>query len=215
MTQFRGDTLPAAPLIMAASSLNPGFFARPADLVARELIGCSLLFHGVGGVIVETEAYDEQDPASHSARGPTARNRSMFGAPGHAYLYRSYGLHWCFNIVCGVRPGAAVLVRALQPVFEIAAMRQRRGDGRDAKLCAGPGRLCAALGLDGAFDGYDLSQPPFALLPSTGSQHVLTGPRIGISRAVDVPWRFGLAGSPCLSRPFGRSGRLPQVSASP
>lgn len=150
---------------MAASSLNPGFFARPADLVARELIGCSLLFKGAGGVIVETEAYDERDPASHSVRGPTARNRSMFGAPGHAYLYRSYGLHWCFNIVCGVRPGAAVLVRALQPVFEIAAMRQRRDDGRDAKLCAGPGRLCAALGLDGAFDGYDLSQPPSRCCP--------------------------------------------------
>ncbi|KPF67684.1 3-methyladenine DNA glycosylase [Bosea sp. AAP35] len=191
------------------------FFARPADLVARELIGCSLIFKGVGGVIVETEAYDDQDPASHSARGPTARNRSMFGPPGHAYLYRSYGLHWCFNIVCGVSPGAGVLVRALHPVTGIIAMRQRRGDGPDTKLCAGPGRLCAALGLDGAWDGHDLSQPPFALLAATERQDVLAGPRIGISRAVDVPWRFGLAGSPCLSRPFGRFVKLPPGDLAP
>lgn len=200
---------------MAPGCLDLRFFARPADRVARDLIGCSLLFQGVGGVIVETEAYDAQDPASHSARGPTTRNRSMFGLPGHAYLYRSYGLHWCFNIVCGVSPGAAVLVRALQPTVGIAAMRQRRGDMPDARLCAGPGRVCAALGLDGQWDGHDLSQPPFTLFTAAGPQEVVAGPRIGISRAVDVLWRFGRAGSAYLSRPFGRAGRSPPADASP
>lgn len=178
------------------------FYRRPVESVARDLIGATLLFKGTGGVIVETEAYDHEDPASHSVRGPNFRNRSMFGPPGHAYVYRSYGLHWCLNIVCGSIPGSAALIRAIQPLVGIEEMKDRRGDLSELKLCSGPGRLCAALGIDGAWDGHNLSSPPFSIMARQASVTVIAGSRVGISKAADVPWRFGLAGSAFLSRPF-------------
>jgi DNA-3-methyladenine glycosylase len=183
------------------------FLAR-SDEVARGLIGATLLVDGVGGRIVETEAYDREDPASHSFAGPNVRNASMFGPPGRVYVYRSYGIHWCLNFVCR-EPGhgAGVLIRALEPLAGIETMRRRRGlTGAAAAdprlLCAGPGRVAQALGLGGEHDGLPLDQPPFELLPAAVSVDVVVGPRIGISKAVDQPWRFGLAGSRFLSRPF-------------
>lgn len=181
--------------------LPPGFLLRPVPLVARDLIGATLLVDGVGGLVVETEAYDRHDPASHSAAGPTARNAAMFGPPGHAYVYRSYGLHWCLNLVCGESPGAAVLIRAIEPLRDLPAMRARRGPVADRLLCSGPGRLCQALGVDRALDGARLDAPPFLLLPPAGPAAVLAGPRIGITRGAATPWRFCHAGSRFLSRP--------------
>ncbi|PSC03518.1 DNA-3-methyladenine glycosylase [Alsobacter soli] len=182
--------------------IGADYFARDAASLAHDLIGATLLFHGVGGVIVETEAYDQEDPASHSFRGPTPRNAAMFGPAGHAYVYRSYGVHWCFNIVCGPGPtGQAVLVRALEPTQGLAAMQGRRGLADPRLLCAGPGRLCQALGLSREHDGLPLTRPPFHLLPAHGRPPVLAGPRIGITKGVETPWRFALAGSPYLSRP--------------
>ncbi len=184
----------------------PPLFTLPVLDLARALVGATLLLDGVGGTIVETEAYGRRDPASHSVNGPTPRNRAMFGPPGRAYVYRSYGIHWCFNVVGGEEPGCAVLVRALEPTQGLDAMRSRRGLDDPRRLCAGPGRLCQALGLDAAHDGLPLDAPPFALLPRTEAPPLVAGPRIGISRAADLPWRFGLAGSRFLSRPFPRSG---------
>ena len=186
--------------------LPPGFLLRPVPLVARDLIGATLLVDGVGGLVVETEAYDRHDPASHSAAGPTARNAAMFGPPGHAYVYRSHGLHWCLNLVCGESPGAAVLIRAIEPLRDLPAMRARRGPVADRLLCGGPGRLCQALGVDRALDGARLDAPPFLLLPRTGAADVTAGPRIGITRGAATPWRFCLAGSRFLSRPADRTG---------
>ncbi|MCA1247259.1 DNA-3-methyladenine glycosylase [Massilia sp. MS-15] len=178
-------------------------FTQPAELVARQLIGVTVLVDGVGGRIVETEAYDREDPASHAFSGPTERNASMFGPPAHAYVYRSYGIHWCLNFVCREEGhGAGVLIRALEPVAGLDLMRQRR-DADDAwLLCSGPGKLCQALGVTRALNGMALALPPFALLPAAPGLDVVAGPRIGISKAVDVPWRFGLAGSRFVSRPF-------------
>lgn len=171
--------------------------------VARQLIGVTLLVDGVGGVIVETEAYDMDDPASHSFGGPTPRNASMFGPPGHAYVYRSYGIHWCLNFVCReAGHGAGVLIRALAPDTGLETMRERRGLPDPHLLCSGPGRLCQALGVTREMDGLRLDAPPFQLLPAAGDEPIVTGPRIGISKAVAQPWRFGLAGSRCLSKPF-------------
>lgn len=159
----------------------------------------------MGGTVVETEAYTPDDPASHSFSGPTARNAAMFGEPGRAYVYRSYGLHWCLNAVCGVdATGSAVLIRALAPTQGLDAMRERRRLERAELLCAGPGRLTEALAVTRAHDGLPLWEPPFALYGREGAAPLVVGPRIGISRAVDRPWRFGLAGSRCLSRPFPR-----------
>ena len=185
--------------------------------VARDLIGATLLIDGVGGVIVETEAYHHEDPASHSYVGPTARNASMFGAAGHAYVYRSYGVHWCLNFVCGDGDASAVLVRALQPVEGVEAMQSRRGVSEIRKLCSGPGRLSQALGVTRALDGRPLDQPPFRILGAETPATVVAGPRIGISKAVERPWRFGLAGSPFLSQPFRTQGsergtKLPSVA---
>jgi DNA-3-methyladenine glycosylase len=177
------------------------FFDRSVHEVAPELIGATLRVDGVGGPIVEVEAYDHEDPAAHGYRGRTERNASMFGPPGHAYVYRSYGIHWCLNFVCepeGV--AAAVLIRALEPVFRLDVMQLRRALDDDRLLCAGPGRLCQALGLTREHDGLPLDRPPFRLEPRTAEPEIIRGPRVGITRAADRPWRYGLAGSRYLSR---------------
>jgi len=186
--------------------LPPGFFARPADEVAPDLIGVTLLVDGVGGRIVEVEAYDQDEPASHGFRGPTERTKSLFGPPGRAYVHRSHGIHWCLNLVCG-REGraAAVLVRALEPTQGLEQMRARRGRDDPYLLCAGPGRVAQALGLTGANDGYRLDAPPFELLLGTAETDVATTPRIGITKAAELPWRFLEAHSRFVSRPRRRS----------
>jgi DNA-3-methyladenine glycosylase len=183
--------------------LGSSFFARSVHEVAPELIGCTLLVEGVGGPIVEVEAYDHEDPAGHGFRGRTERNRSMFGPPGHAYVYRSYGIHWCLNLVCeqdGV--AAAALVRALEPVHGLEQMRVRRRAEDLRLLCSGPGKLCQALAVSRGHDGLPLDRPPFELLRRDGPVEVVSGPRVGISAAADLPWRYGLAGSPFVSRAF-------------
>ena len=178
-------------------------FAVPAPTLARALIGAMLHVDGVGGRIVETEAYARDDPASHSHGGLTTRNAAMFGRPGDVYVYRSYGLHWCLNVVAGAPgEGSAVLIRALEPTHGLDRMRARRGLDDPRLLCAGPGRLAQALGIDGSHDGRRIDAPPFALQPRTAPVPIATGPRIGITKAVDHPWRYGLARSPYLSRPF-------------
>jgi DNA-3-methyladenine glycosylase len=179
------------------------FFARSVHEVAPELIGATLLVDGVGGTIVEVEAYDQDDPASHGFGGPTARTTSMFGPPGHAYVYRSYGIHWCLNLVCAPEGRAeAALVRALEPTRGLEAMRARRGLDAPRALCSGPGKLCQALGITRALDGLALDEAPFELVARESEPQLAVGPRIGITRAVEQPWRYGLAGSPFLSRRF-------------
>ena len=182
--------------------MPPASYTQPILDLARALIGCTLLVDGVGGTVVETEAYHAGDPASHSFAGPTPRNRAMWGPPGHAYVYRIYGIHWCLNVVGGTEPGAAVLVRALAPTHGRDVMRERRGTADDRLLCSGPGKLAQALAITAALDGHTLDAPPFALHPRTSEPAIVAGPRIGITRAADQPWRFGLAGSRLLSRPF-------------
>jgi DNA-3-methyladenine glycosylase len=183
--------------------LHRRFFERSVHAVAPELIGATLLFKGVGGIIVEVEAYHHTDPAAHSYGGMTERNAVMFGPPGHVYVYRSYGIHWCVNLVCEPEGSAsAVLIRALQPTEGIAAMRRRRGLREERLLCSGPGRLCQALGITRAQNGLAIDRPPFELRARTHKPEIATGLRIGISKAADRPWRYGLAGSPCLSKPI-------------
>jgi DNA-3-methyladenine glycosylase len=178
-------------------------FAGDSHVVARALIGCTLLVDGIGGRIVETEAYDRQDPASHSYSGPTPRNQSMFGPPGRAYVYRSYGIHWCLNFVCReAGHGAGVLIRALEPTHGLDEMRRRRGLDDPRLLCGGPGRVGQALGITHDFNGMRLDRRPFEVLAADRPVKVVEGPRIGISKAMDVPWRFGEAGSRFLSRRF-------------
>ena len=185
-------------------------FGRPSEEVARALIGVTVLVDGVGGRIVETEAYDRDDPASHTYSGPTLRNAAMFGPPGRAYVYRSYGIHWCLNFVCREEGhGAGVLIRALQPTHGLPTMRHRRGVEDERLLAAGPGRVGQALGVDASFNGHRLDAPPFELLAAEAAPPVLVqvGPRIGISKAVEMPWRFGEQGSRFLSRPFPAAAR--------
>jgi len=188
---------------LPTNHLKQEFFARSVHDVAPELIGATLMVHGVGGRIVEVEAYDREDPASHGFRGETPRNRSMFGPPGHAYVYRSYGIHWCLNLVCEEEgAAAAVLVRALEPTRGLDAMRERRGLEDERLLCSGPGRLCQALAVTGKYDGLALDRPPFRMLAAGDDVAGARGPRVGITRAADLPWRYWLEGSPFLSRPL-------------
>jgi len=183
--------------------LSRPFFSRSVHEVAPDLIGATLLFNDVGGRIVEVEAYHHTEPAAHSYRGPTPRNAVMFGPPGYAYVYRSYGIHWCLNFVCEPKGSAsAVLIRALEPTAGLSAMRRRRAVADDRLLCAGPGRLCEALGITNAHNGLRLDQKPFELLPRIGTADVATGVRIGLTKAADLPWRYGLKGSRFLSKPF-------------
>jgi DNA-3-methyladenine glycosylase len=192
--------MPKAPL------LRRSFFDRSVHEVAPELIGADFLFEGVGGTIVEVEAYHHADPAAHSYVGRTARNAVMFGPPGYAYVYRSYGVHWCVNFVCEAEGSAsAVLIRAIAPTAGLAIMRDRRGLEDDRLLCSGPGRLCQALAITGAQNGWPLDRPPFELRAAPQAHEIAAGPRVGITKAAEKPWRYGLKGSPFLSRPF----RLP------
>jgi len=198
--------LPSPPSSATTRALPADLFARSVHEVAPALIGVTLLVGGVGGRIVEVEAYDHEDPASHGYRGRTERNASMFGPPGRAYVYRSYGIHWCLNLVCeGEGVANAVLVRALEPTHGLEAMRERRRLDDARLLCRGPGRLCQALGVTRDHDGLPLDRPPFELLPAERPVEVLSGPRIGISRAAELPWRYGEAGSRFLSRPLRRA----------
>ncbi|HWL04671.1 MAG TPA: DNA-3-methyladenine glycosylase [Xanthobacteraceae bacterium] len=189
---------------MATRTLDRAFFDRSVHDVAPDLIGATLTVDGVGGVIVETEAYHHTDPAAHSYRGRTPRTAVMFGPPGFAYVYRSYGLHWCVNAVCEAEGSAsAVLIRALEPTQGLDTMRMRRRLDDPRLLCAGPGRLCEALGISRDHDGLALDRAPFRLAKNPAAAFkIVAGPRIGITRAADAPWRYGLAGSRFLSKPF-------------
>jgi DNA-3-methyladenine glycosylase len=174
------------------------FFDRSAPTVAADLVGAAFHIAGVGGVIVETEAYTDEDPASHSYKGQTPRNRAMFGLPASVYVYRSYGIHWCLNFVC--RAGSAVLIRALQPTTGLELMQQRRRLDNPLLLCSGPGRLCQALAVTGDLNGCLLTERPLSLTVPAERPTVTAGLRIGITKAADVPWRFGVVGSPFLSK---------------
>ncbi len=186
-----------------AERLTRSFFNRSVHEVASDLIGATLLVHGVGGRLVEVEAYHHTDPAAHSFRGPTERNAVMFGPPGYAYVYRSYGIHWCLNFVCEPKgSAAAVLIRALEPTAGLPLMRRRRGTSVERLLCSGPGRLCEALGIKNRHNGFALDEPPFELFARPGIFEVVSGPRIGLTKAVDLPWRYGEKGSRFLSKPF-------------
>jgi DNA-3-methyladenine glycosylase len=183
--------------------LSRAFFNRSVHDVAPELIGAVLLFNGVGGRLVEVEAYHQSEPAAHSFRGPTPRNSVMFGPPGYAYVYRSYGIHWCLNFVCEPKGSAgAVLIRAIEPTAGLAAMRRRRGMADKRLLCSGPGRLCEALGITVRHNGLSLTAPPFEIFAGDDAAEVVAGPRIGITKAVELPWRYGEKGSRFLSKPF-------------
>ena len=183
--------------------LTRSFFNRSVLEVAPDLIGVTLLVNGVGGRLVEVEAYHHTEPAAHSFRGQTERNAIMFGPPGYVYVYRSYGIHWCLNFVCEPKgSAAAVLIRAIEPTAGLAAMRRRRGVADERLLCSGPGRLCQALGITRANNGLALDRPPFELFARQGEEEVVAGPRIGLTKAVELPWRYGEKGSRFLSKPF-------------
>jgi DNA-3-methyladenine glycosylase len=186
--------------------LRRSFFARSVHEVAPDLVGVTLLVDGVGGRVVEVEAYDQEDPASHGYRGRTARNEAMFGPPGHAYVYRSYGIHWCLNLVCGEEgvPEAA-LIRALEPTAGIPQQRRRRGVADLRALCSGPGKLCQALGITREHDGLPLDRRPFRLEERAAVPEIVTAPRIGITRATELSWRYLEGGSPYVSRAARRS----------
>jgi len=194
--------------------LKRDFFGRRVHEVAPDLIGVTLLVNGVGGRIVEVEAYDQEDPASHGHRGRTPRNAAMFGPPGHAYVYRSYGIHWCLNLVCG-QEGVpeAVLIRALEPTSGLDLQRSRRGVEDVRALCSGPGKLCQALGITREHDGLALDVPPFELVDREEVPEIARGPRIGISRATELSWRYMSAASPYLSRAAPRAARSSQSTS--
>jgi DNA-3-methyladenine glycosylase len=185
--------------------MRRGFYERPVVEVARDLIGCMVVHDGCSGVIVETEAYHDSEPACHAYVGLTERTRVLFGPPGHAYVYRSYGIHACLNAVCepaGV--GAAVLVRALEPVDGVELMRERRGVERMEDLCSGPGKLTQALGIELVDNGCDLSRGPVVIRRAPRrwrDAQVAASRRIGITKATELEWRFCAVGSRCLSRP--------------
>lgn len=192
---------PTAPRL--GRPLTRAFFDRSVHKVAPDLIGTTLLFNGVGGLIVEVEAYHHTDPAAHSFRGPTPRNRIMFGPAGFSYVYRSYGIHWCVNFVCEEEGSAsAVLIRALQPTHGLAAMRRRRKLKEERSLCSGPGKLCEALGITIEHSELPLDQPPFALYPRIGKVEIVAGVRIEITKAAELPWRYGLKDLKFVSKPF-------------
>jgi DNA-3-methyladenine glycosylase len=194
---------PTAAAPKLGKPLKPAFYARSVHEVAPDLIGATMLVNGVGGVIVEVEAYHHTDPAAHSFRGPTPRNGVMFGPPGFAYVYRSYGIHWCVNFVCEEEGSAsAVLIRALQPTHGISAMRRRRRLHDERSLCSGPGKLTEALGITMAHNGLPLDAPPIVLHARTKKPAIVTGVRIGITKAVELPWRYGLKDSKFLSKRF-------------
>jgi len=183
--------------------LTRSFFNRSVHEVAPDLIGATLLVDGVGGRLVEVEAYHHTEPAAHSYRGQTERNAIMFGPPGYLYVYRSYGIHWCMNFVCEAAGSAsAVLIRAIEPTAGLPLMRRRRGLKDERLLCSGPGRLCEALRITHAENGMALDQPPFELFARERDVDVVAGPRIGLTKAVDLPWRYGEKGSRFLSKPF-------------
>lgn len=184
--------------------LSPLFFVRSVHEVAPDLIGATLMVGGCGGIIVEVEAYHHTEPAAHSYIGPTARNSVMFGPAGRAYVYRSYGIHWCLNLVCeGEGSASAVLIRAIEPVTGIATMRRRRGVTEPRQLCSGPGKVGEALGINREkHNGLRLDQPPFELRARPRPVPIVAGVRIGITKAADLPWRYGLQDSPFLSKPF-------------
>jgi DNA-3-methyladenine glycosylase len=195
---------PSAPVRASLGKpLKRSFFDCSVHEVAPELIGATFLVNGVGGIIVEVEAYHHTDPAAHSFRGPTPRNQVMFGPAGFSYVYRSYGIHWCMNFVCEAAGSAsAVLIRALEPTQGLAAMRRRRGQSDERALCSGPGKLCEALGISVAQSELPLDRPPIALHARTTKPEIVAGVRIGITKAVELPWRYGLKGSKFLSKPF-------------
>jgi DNA-3-methyladenine glycosylase len=198
------------PVPRLGKRLTKKFFDRSVHKVAPDLIGATLLFGGIGGIIVEVEAYHHTDPAAHSYNGPTPRNRVMFGPPGFAYVYRSYGMHWCVNFVCeGEGSASAVLIRALQPTHGLASMRRRRGLQDERSLCSGPGKLCQALGITDTHNALPLDAAPFALHAATSKPELMIDVRIGITKAADRPWRYGLKGSPFVSKRFpgGSAGR--------
>jgi DNA-3-methyladenine glycosylase len=195
---------PLGTTVRSRERLARAFYERPVVEVARDLIGCTVAHEGTAGVIVETEAYHDSEPASHAFVGLTGRTSTLFGPSGNAYVYRSYGIHALLNAVCepaGV--GAAVLIRALQPTSGLPQMRKRRGVGSDLELCSGPGKLTQALGVELNLNGSSLLDGPIAIFARAERQsiEVLSGVRIGITKAVDLPWRFCLAGSPYVSRP--------------
>jgi DNA-3-methyladenine glycosylase len=201
MAQSR--TSPAQTETRLGKPLRRAFFARHVLEVAPDLIGVTLLVNGVGGLIVEVEAYHHTEPAAHSFNGSTPRNSVMFGPPGFVYVYRSYGIHWCVNFVCEKAGSAsAVLIRALQPTHGIPAMRRRRGLQEEKSLCSGPGKLTEALGITHAHNALALDAPPFALHARVGTPDIVTGVRIGLTKATELPWRYGLKGSKFLSKPF-------------
>ena len=188
---------------MASLKIRKPFFSRSVHHVAPELIGATLLIGGVGGKIVEVEAYHHTDPAAHSFNGQTPRNAVMFGPPGYAYVYRSYGIHWCLNFVCEPEGSAsAVLIRAIEPIEGLAAMRRRRGLTDTRLLCSGPGRLAEAMGVTIAHNGLALDRQPFELYAREDEPEIAVGIRIGITKAAEFPWRYGLRGSKFLSKPF-------------
>jgi DNA-3-methyladenine glycosylase len=197
------NTAPALPPRKLGRPLKRSFFDRSVHQVAPDLIGATLLVNGVGGIIVEVEAYHHTEPAAHSYRGPTPRNMVMFGPAGFSYVYRSYGIHWCVNFVCEKAGSAsAVLIRALEPTHGLAVMRRRRGVEDERALCSGPGKLCEALAITIKQSELPLDQPPFALHARIGKADVVSGVRIGLTKAVDLPWRYGLKGSRFVSKRF-------------